>query len=365
MGRKSAPMSALRRSLERLEERWVPAGDMVLRWNTVMLDTAKIDHNIGAAADEFGPTRTSRAFAIVQSAVYDAANSITHAFQAYKFSVAAAPGASVEAAIAQAAHDTLVYVYPHYAATFDADLAQDLAAIPAAAAQAGAAVGASVATQVIASRTNDGSQINLPYTPTGLIGHWAPDPLHPSANIFDSRLGKRNAVRHDQRQPISSATSAGAGQPRVHGCLQRIDRIWRRRNHHCDGTDGRPNGIRHLLGLRRPTRLVQPAAARRPGRPPSAAAGAWRPREADGQGRGDVPDRLVALAEQAEDVTPVRIAERLERVAGGIGNHRATVTCWLPNGQHHGRCPCRSHSCDAACQRIRRSRQWRTSVWRP
>ena len=63
MGRKNAPMSALRRQLERLEERWVPAGDMVLRWNTVMLDTAKIDHNIGAAADEFGPTRTSRAFA--------------------------------------------------------------------------------------------------------------------------------------------------------------------------------------------------------------------------------------------------------------------------------------------------------------
>ena len=54
---------------------------------------------------------------------------------------------------------------------------------------------------------------------------------------------------------------------------------------------------------------------------------------ADGQGRGDVPDRLVALAEQAEDVTPVRVAERLERVAGGVGNHRATVTRRLPKRQ--------------------------------
>src|SRR5262249_28645816 len=152
-----------------LEERWVPAGDMVLRWNTVMLDTAKIDHNIGAAADQFGPTRTSRAFAIVQAAVYDAANSITHADQPYRFSVTAASGASVKAAIAQAAHDTLVYVYPHYAATFDADLAQDLASIPAAASQAGAAVGHSVAMQMIALRSNDGSNVDLPYTPTGLI----------------------------------------------------------------------------------------------------------------------------------------------------------------------------------------------------
>jgi hypothetical protein len=175
--------------LERLEERWVPAGDMVLRWNTVMLDTAKIDHNIGAPGDEFGPTRTSRSFAIVQSAVYDAANSITHAFDPYKFSVAAAPGASVEAAIAQAAHDTLVYVYPHYVATFDADLAQDLAAIPAAAAQAGAAVGASVAAQMIASRSNDGSATNLPYTPTGQIGHWAPDPLNPTQTYLTPGWG--------------------------------------------------------------------------------------------------------------------------------------------------------------------------------
>ena len=38
---------------------------------------------------------------------------------------------------------------------------------------------------------------------------------------------------------------------------------------------------------------------------------------ADRQHRGDIPDRLVTLAEQAQDVPPVRVAERLERIAGG------------------------------------------------
>jgi hypothetical protein len=57
---------------------------------------------------------------------------------------------------------------------------------------------------------------------------------------------------------------------------------------------------------------------------------------ADRQRGGDLADRLVALAEQAQDVTPVRVAERLERIAGGIGNHRATVTRRLPMHQAAG-----------------------------
>src|SRR6201999_407655 len=62
---------------------------------------------------------------------------------------------------------------------------------------------------------------------------------------------------------------------------------------------------------------------------------------ADRQRGGDLADRLVALAEQAQDVTPVRVAEGLERIAGGIGNHRATVTRRLPMYQDRGPKPSR------------------------
>src|SRR5438105_7899697 len=180
---------ALRRSLERLEERWVPAGDMVLRWNAVALDANKQDAAIGAAHEQAGPTKGARALAIVHAAIYDAANSIVHAFQPYKFSVPAQAGASVEAAVAAAAHDTLVALYPSMQSTFDADFTQDLNAIPGGPGQAGAAVGHQVASQLLALRQNDGSQNNPPYTPTNQPGFWQPDPLHPNQTAFGAGWG--------------------------------------------------------------------------------------------------------------------------------------------------------------------------------
>src|SRR5580765_1774505 len=111
MDRTTACARQVRLGVQRLEERWVPAGDMVLRWNLLALDANKLDHAIGGPASEAGPGKSARALAIVHSAIYDAADSIVHAYQPYKVSVAAAPGASVEAAIATAGHDTLVAMY--------------------------------------------------------------------------------------------------------------------------------------------------------------------------------------------------------------------------------------------------------------
>jgi hypothetical protein len=179
----------MRLEVHRLEERWVPAGDMVLRWNLLALDANKLDHAIAGSASEAGPGRSARALAIVHSAIYDAVDSIVHAYQPFEVSVAAAPGASVEAAIATAGHDTLVALYPTMQATFDAALAQDMAAIPVAAGLAGSAVGHQVASQMMALRQNDGSNINPPYTPSGLIGTWTPDPMHPTQQALNPGWG--------------------------------------------------------------------------------------------------------------------------------------------------------------------------------
>jgi hypothetical protein len=179
----------VRLGVHQLEERWVPAGDMVLRWNLLALDANKLDHAIGGPASAAGPGKSARALAIVHSAIYDAADSIVHAYQPYKVSVAAAPGASVEAAIAAAGHDTLAAMYPTMQATFDAALTQDLAGIPGAAAQAGASVGHQVAAQILALHENDGSNTNPPYTPSGLIGTWTPDPLHPGQHALNPGWG--------------------------------------------------------------------------------------------------------------------------------------------------------------------------------
>ena len=90
---------------------------------------------------------------------------------------------SVDAAISQAARDTLTAMFPSQTATFDAYLAEDLAAVPNAQQRAnGIDLGHRAATAILTMRLNDGSQIPEPrvgidYFPSDLPGHWRQDPI--------------------------------------------------------------------------------------------------------------------------------------------------------------------------------------------
>jgi hypothetical protein len=59
--------------------------DRLLVWNEIMLDANALDHtpSSGFAGDQQGPTRNSRAFAMVSIAVFDAVNSFDRKFKAY------------------------------------------------------------------------------------------------------------------------------------------------------------------------------------------------------------------------------------------------------------------------------------------
>src|SRR5215475_1263082 len=115
-----------RPALETLEERCLLSSDVVLEWNAIALDALKNDSTLGANAKQNAPTRASRALAIVQAAVFDAVNSIDHSYDPYLISVPTLPGTSITAAAAQAAHDTLVSLFPDYKSTLDARLVADL-----------------------------------------------------------------------------------------------------------------------------------------------------------------------------------------------------------------------------------------------
>lgn len=83
--------------------------DAILVWNNIALNAVANDHT-GAeqTVNQRGPTRTSRALAIVHVAMFDAFNVIARAFTLYLKNLPPAPGnASKEAAIAQAAFITL------------------------------------------------------------------------------------------------------------------------------------------------------------------------------------------------------------------------------------------------------------------
>jgi membrane-associated phospholipid phosphatase len=127
-------------------------------------------------ADRLLPLYLAREAAIVHAAVYDAVNAIDRSYTPLFADVKASRGASLEAAAAQAAHDTLVVLSPAHQATFDAALAADLTGVPPGRANQGIAVGHAVARQILAWRSTDGSNRGVHYEHGFEPGDWQPTP---------------------------------------------------------------------------------------------------------------------------------------------------------------------------------------------
>src|SRR5262249_54291903 len=143
--------------LEPMDDRCLLSADVVLEWNQVLLDTLKADHLL--------PLYFAREAAIVHAAIYDAVNALHRSYTPLFAAVQASRGASIEAAAAQAAHDTLVALSPAHREALDATLAADLAGIPPGRAKQGIAVGQAVAHQILAWRSIDGSDRKVDYEP--------------------------------------------------------------------------------------------------------------------------------------------------------------------------------------------------------
>src|SRR5215207_10854689 len=142
------------------------SGDVVLHWNELLLQSLAVQ-----------PPRVplSRNLALVHVAMFDAVNAIDRSYEPYFADVHASHGASPEAAAAQAAHDTLVALYPSRKDAFHAELAEDLAGIPDGRARQGSEVGKEVARQILALRADDGASAVVTYTPPNTDpGQWQP-----------------------------------------------------------------------------------------------------------------------------------------------------------------------------------------------
>jgi hypothetical protein len=179
-----------RLGVEQLEARCLLSSDVVLSWNAIALDAVKNDYALGHTPDQGGPTRDSRALAIVHAAIFDAVNSIDGRYTPYLTVAPNAKGASLDAAVAQAAHDTLAQLYPSQTAMFDAALTDTLAHVPnGTAGDKGVAVGRYVAGAILTARANDGSGVMMDYHPIGKPGHHQPDPLHPDQGYLTPGWG--------------------------------------------------------------------------------------------------------------------------------------------------------------------------------
>jgi len=145
------------------------SADDVTRWNQIATDASTV-------ADT-NPLKESCIFAILHVAIHDAVNAVDSRYETYLAKTAAPPGASVEAAIASAAHDTLVVLLPESKVSFDAAMEETLHKISDdSKKKAGLEVGRAAAAAILAARANDGENQTVQYTPGTKPGDYRPTP---------------------------------------------------------------------------------------------------------------------------------------------------------------------------------------------
>ena len=154
----------------------VAKADVVLDWNAIAVNTA--------VANKQNPFAQARYAAIVQLAVFEAVNSITHKYQPYLGTITAPPDASPDAAAIEAAYQVLIAYFPASQPTLYADWTNSMQSIPDGSTKTdGIATGDAAATAMIALRANDGSSPPQFYTPGPPVpGAWQATPSCPVVN---------------------------------------------------------------------------------------------------------------------------------------------------------------------------------------
>ena len=145
----------------------------VLEWNRTLLVIVRTP---GAQP---ATVHSTRSFAILHAAIYDSVNNIVGGFTPYLVRLLdVSRQTSQVAAVDQASHDVLLALYPAFQPGLDAELQQDLAQIPEGKPKSdGVAIGQTVASEILASRANDGSGVPPPaFNSKNVPGFYQPTP---------------------------------------------------------------------------------------------------------------------------------------------------------------------------------------------
>jgi hypothetical protein len=176
----------------------------VRRWNSAAIDASGVDHTPVEPDEQrvfgeaIGPGRSSRAMAIVHIAMFDALAAIKGGYKPYTNipRVDKPTLVSARAAVSQAAHDTLVAMFPSQKETFDRELRASMHALPANYARmAGSRVGADAAQRILQAHEHDGAEYPEPtmgkdFTPSDQPGWWRADPISGSEVALGAKWGK-------------------------------------------------------------------------------------------------------------------------------------------------------------------------------
>jgi len=168
--------------------------DPILYWNAVALEANRVSHTNGKN-EQTGPCASARALAIVHLAMYDAfvGTDTGIAQNPYLPGPAAVSGASIDAAVAAAAHLTLSKLFPSQKSTFNKKLAE--APLPSAgqAKADGTAVGLLVGQAILAERSGDPGIGDFGYEPSGKREAHRPDPDDAGQGFYAPFFGAQSS----------------------------------------------------------------------------------------------------------------------------------------------------------------------------
>lgn len=165
-------------------------------WRTIAIDHTPPPAGPTVDSEQAGPTHSSRVLAIFHIAIHDALNAIYRRYPGYSGALPAFADSSPDAAIAQAAHDTLAALYPRQANRLDALLSADLARLPAGRSRMnGIDIGRRAASAILALRADDGADRPEPvvgenYPLYREPGKWRPDPVSRIQIAFGAYWGQ-------------------------------------------------------------------------------------------------------------------------------------------------------------------------------
>jgi YD repeat-containing protein len=165
--------------ISRLEGAGEP--EAVLTWTQVALEAIR--------TEALTPLAASRALVMLSAAIYDTLNALEGA-PAFLAAKTAAAGASLDAAVAAAAHEALSYLFPAQQTDFDAELQQTLDNVPDGPGEdSGVTLGQAIASDIILLRSVDGWDRFVDYNSRLQPGQW-----QPTGPMFDVALSPQWAT---------------------------------------------------------------------------------------------------------------------------------------------------------------------------
>lgn len=144
----------------------VAPADVITQWNERAIATA--------TAGVQNPLVASRTVTMVQTAMFDAINSIENRYVPYAKRIPAPPSASSEAAAVAAAYAVLLALVPEQEPELEAAYSASLGRISSSGKEAGVTVGQQAAAEILARRAHDGANAPKPYRPLTSPGVFVP-----------------------------------------------------------------------------------------------------------------------------------------------------------------------------------------------